>query len=129
MEQQYSLMKFDPATGSEQPYPSHAKQWRTWHGQTAWLVNPWTGDKRRAEDVGSDPFGHLILPPGEPLLADTSTATVEVKEESHLWARIAELEVCIRQMCNNALDLGYCDMRDCTGCKTFKCVGARWTLN
>ena len=34
-------------------------------------------------------------------------------EESHLWARISELEVCIRQMCNNALDLGYCDMRDC----------------
>ena len=45
-------------------------------------------------------------------------------EESHLWARISELELCIRQMCNNALDLGYCDMRDCAGCKTFKCVGA-----
>ena len=92
MEQQYSLMKFDPATGSEQPYPSHAKQWRTWHGQTAWLVNPWTGDKRRAEDVGSDPFGHLILPPGEPLLADTSTATVEVKLDascvSEAWEKL-----------------------------------------
>lgn len=44
-------------------------------------------------------------------------------EESHLWARISELEVCIRQMCNNALDLGYCDMRDCKECKTFKVCG------
>ena len=44
-------------------------------------------------------------------------------EESHLWARISELEVCILQMCNKALDLGYCDMRDCKECKTFKCVG------
>lgn len=24
---------------------------------------------------------------------------------------------------HNALDLGYCDMRDCKECKTFKCVG------
>lgn len=46
-------------------------------------------------------------------------------EESHLWERISELELCIRQMCNNALDLGYCDMRDCGECKTFKCVGAQ----
>ena len=44
-------------------------------------------------------------------------------EESHLWARISELEACIRQMCNNALDLGYCNMRDCQECKTFK---VRW---
>ena len=40
--------------------------------------------------------------------------------ESKLWERIYELEACIRQMCNNALDLGYCDMRDCHDCKTFK---------
>jgi hypothetical protein len=44
-------------------------------------------------------------------------------EESRLWARISELEVCIRQMCNSALDLGYCDMRDCHDCKTFKVCG------
>ena len=24
------LMKFDPATGKERPYPSHAAQWRNW---------------------------------------------------------------------------------------------------
>ena len=40
------------------------------------------------------------------------------------WDRISELEICIRQMCNNALDLGYCDMRDCHECKTFKVCGA-----
>lgn len=44
-------------------------------------------------------------------------------EESRLWARISELEVCVRQMCNSALDLGYCDMRDCHDCKTFKVCG------
>jgi len=46
-------------------------------------------------------------------------------EESHLWERISELELCIHQMCNNALDLGYCDILDCSECKTFKIVGGK----
>jgi hypothetical protein len=68
---QDTLMKFDPATGQPRPYPSHAKQWRLWHGHvvTAWLFNPWTGDRRSASDVGTDPQGHLILPPGEKMEA------------------------------------------------------------
>lgn len=62
---QDKLMAFDPATGKPEPYPSHAQQWRIWHGVcTAWLVNPWTGERRTAEDVGSDPVGLLIVPPG-----------------------------------------------------------------
>ena len=66
MKQQHTLMKYDPATCEEQPYPSHAEQWREWHGQqTAWLYNPWTGDQRAAIDVGSDIAGFLILPLGE----------------------------------------------------------------
>lgn len=70
MKQQHSLMKFDPATGEPKPYPSHADQWRDWHGKaTAWLFNPWTGTRRNAGDVGSDIYGHLILPPGETLKA------------------------------------------------------------
>lgn len=70
MKQQHSLMKFDPATGDEKPYPSHADQWREWHGKTtAWLFNPWTGTRRLAGDVGDDTFGQLILPPGEPIYA------------------------------------------------------------
>lgn len=70
MKQQHTLMKFDPATGEPKPYPSHADQWRKWHGKaTAWLFNPWSGERRDAGDVGSDPFGHLILPPGEPVYA------------------------------------------------------------
>jgi hypothetical protein len=65
-EQQRTLMKYDPATGEERPYPSHAAQWREWHGDmTAWLFNPWTGRRRDARDVGSDVVGHLIVPPGE----------------------------------------------------------------
>lgn len=67
--QQYTVMKFDPATGEEKPYPSHAQQWRDWHGQAAWLFNPWSGQRRFAGDVGTDPFGHAILPEGEPIFA------------------------------------------------------------
>lgn len=54
------LMKYDPATGWSKPYPSHAAQWREYNGTTAWLFNPWTGDRRNAQDVGSDPFGLLV---------------------------------------------------------------------
>ena len=57
------LMQFDPATGDKFPYPSHAAQWRKHHGATAWLINPWTGHRRDARDVGSDPFGLLTTPP------------------------------------------------------------------
>lgn len=69
MKQQYSLMKFDPANGTPNPYPSHAQQWRDWHGGVAWLLNPWTGERRDARDVGSDVFGLLIVPAGEPVFA------------------------------------------------------------
>lgn len=66
---QEQRMTFDPATGDPKPYPSHAGQWRIYYGQTAWLFNPWTGDRRDARDVGSDTFGFLILPPGATLSA------------------------------------------------------------
>jgi hypothetical protein len=68
-QQQQTLMRFDPANGTEQPYPSHAQQWRNFHGKYAWLFNPWSGERRSAGDVGDDPFGLLILPPGEPIYA------------------------------------------------------------
>ena len=61
---QDALMKFDPATGEERPYPSHATQWRNWHGIAAWLFDPWTGKRRNAYDVGSDVRGLLIAPAG-----------------------------------------------------------------
>ena len=68
MQQQSALMKFDPANGGDRPYPSHAAQWRDWHGHsTAWLFNPWTGERRDARNVGSDVAGHLIIPPGDPI--------------------------------------------------------------
>jgi hypothetical protein len=66
-------MSFDPATGDPKPYPSHATQWRHYNGTTAWLFNPWTGVRRAAQDVGSDTFGYLIRPPGEPLVAAPET--------------------------------------------------------
>jgi len=54
------LMKFDPATGDEKPYPSDASQYRAYHGLMAWLYNPWSGKKRNPADIGSDTFGKLI---------------------------------------------------------------------
>jgi len=66
---QNKLMKFDPRTGESNPFPSHAGQFREWHGRDAWLLNPWTGKKRHYSDIGSDPTGTLIYIEGEPLLA------------------------------------------------------------
>ena len=60
---QNDLMRFDPATGEEKPYPSHAEQYRIWHGMVAWLFDPWRGTQRTADDVGSDCYGYLIQPP------------------------------------------------------------------
>ena len=59
---QNTLMKIDPAFGTERPYPSHAAQWRDWHGRQAWLFNPWSGQRRHPSDIGSDQFGLLIVP-------------------------------------------------------------------
>ena len=67
---QEMLMRFDPATGEPKPYPSHAGQWRAYNGQVAWLFNPWAGLRRRAEDVGTDTFGQLVVPvPWTPIQA------------------------------------------------------------
>jgi hypothetical protein len=55
-------MRFDPQYRTPNPYPSHAAQYRKWHGLTAWLYNPWTGDKRLPTDIGSDVQGFLIVP-------------------------------------------------------------------
>jgi hypothetical protein len=70
---QESLMLFDPATGEQKPYPSHAEQWRIFHGPAAWLFNPWFGNRRDARDVGTDCFGYLIAPTSEPLRAAAKT--------------------------------------------------------
>lgn len=60
MSEQNMLMSHCPATGTEKPYPSHAQQWREYHGKTAWLFDPWSGNRRDARDVGTDTFGILI---------------------------------------------------------------------
>jgi len=57
---QDKLMKVDPATGHDKPYPSQADQYRAYHGKIAWLVNPWTGVARLPYDIGSDVTGVLM---------------------------------------------------------------------
>ena len=56
------LMKFDPASGEPKPYPSRPEDWREYHGRVAWMFHPWTGRPRDPRDIGSDVFGHLVVP-------------------------------------------------------------------
>lgn len=58
-------MDFDPAFGTPKPYPSHAEQYRQYHGGIAWLYNPWTGMQRNPRDIGADVQGLLIRPAEE----------------------------------------------------------------
>jgi len=58
---QDKLMEYDPATKEKQPYPSHAAQYRKYHGEIAWLYNPWTGRMRHPSDIGTDVFGVAIV--------------------------------------------------------------------
>lgn len=57
---QYTIMKFDPCSGEQKPYPSHAWQYREYHGQDAWLFDPWTGKRRDSRDIGTDVLGNAI---------------------------------------------------------------------
>ena len=59
-EPQRKLMLVCPMTGKPEPYPSDAAQWRKYHGEAAWLYNPWTTLRRDARDVGTDTTGLLI---------------------------------------------------------------------
>ena len=61
MGNQDDLMMYNPVSGGNKPYPSHAAQYRKFHGEVAWLFNPWTGERRSAYDVGSDVYGMLIV--------------------------------------------------------------------
>lgn len=67
--QQSTKMSFDPVTGEENPTPCDASMYRAYHGQIAWLHNPWTGKKRHPLDIGSDVTGLLIIPPNETVKA------------------------------------------------------------
>lgn len=67
---QEQLMMYCPAFRNPQPYPSHAKQYREFHGRVAWIFNPWTGEPRWPHDVGTDPFGELILTPEESAISN-----------------------------------------------------------
>jgi hypothetical protein len=87
MKQQHTLMKICPAFGTEKPWPSHAQQWRDYHGQMAWLFNPWTGNRRHPADIGSDPLGWLILPPDERVYAaqNANRINAEALKLANAW--------------------------------------------
>lgn len=77
---QEQLMIYDPGFGNEKPWPSHAGQWRKWNGRCAWVFNPWTGVARYPQDIGTDPFGELILTPEESAASDAKLSAGLKKE-------------------------------------------------
>jgi hypothetical protein len=89
--QQQQRMIVDPATGRDAPYPSHAQQWREFHGTKAWLFNPWTGQRRTPEHIGSDTFGLLIVPPGEPTYSAMETPVAQCE---HDWKHTPSQSEC-----------------------------------
>lgn len=44
-----------------------ALDYRNMNQTARWAFNPWTGGRRHAQDVASDPYGMLIVIAGEPL--------------------------------------------------------------
>lgn len=58
---QEKMMWYDPATGKEYPSPYKADEYRQYHGNVAWLYNPWTGKMRHPGDIGTDVLGLLII--------------------------------------------------------------------
>lgn len=91
---QPDLMLIDPAHGGEKPYPSHAAQWRSYHGKKAWLFNPWTTKPRDPSDIGTDPFGLLIARAQDVFVVGTIKANKVVTEEvfnrlmAQVWGEI-----------------------------------------
>lgn len=65
---QVTPMRFDPAHGTPDPFPNNAQAWRGFHVDV-WRFNPWAGTRRDRGDIHTDPFGVLIVPPGEAIRA------------------------------------------------------------
>jgi len=96
---QTAQMRFDPVTGTKEPYPSLASHYREWHGNVAWLYNPWSGAARDPRHIGSDVTGLLIVPgpvaeaPSHPTTAEpASHAPNESDEELNRAAVRALME-------------------------------------
>lgn len=62
-------LKYNPMDGSPLFIQFEAAECRTIAPGRVWRFNPWTGSRREAADIASDPQGYLIQPPDEPLYA------------------------------------------------------------
>lgn len=102
------LMKFDPVTGFEKPYPSEAKQFREYHGKAAWLYNPFTGTPRDPRDIGSDTFGLLIIPGKD---AENDEDKI-LDKQSYTNGYVAGLRLAIHMVDSDSLAITFQSMRD-----------------
>lgn len=73
---QITEMIFCPSTGKRGVVPEVAAAWRDYHRHTVWSFNPWTGAKRTLPDIQEDPYGRLLLPPGEKLTKEFEAHTL-----------------------------------------------------
>lgn len=80
MKQQSTPIKYSPSNGSEwnPTMLCTAEDYRKVYPLGTWRHNPWTGTRRDDHDIGSDPKGLLILPPGEELVAVSDRAWIQV---------------------------------------------------
>jgi hypothetical protein len=69
-QQQNTPMKYNPITGGVCTYDiSNAARFRERFPGKNWRYNPWTGSVRHTQHLVIDPYGLLIIPPGEPRYA------------------------------------------------------------
>jgi hypothetical protein len=80
------LMNFSPVSGVPltTDRTADAADWRPYAGADPdsfkgceWRFDPWAGRKRDARDIASDPFGLLIMAPGEQLPPFQVTGTID----------------------------------------------------
>lgn len=68
MKYQSTSMTHSPISGF--PYykiaAPQAGMYRQDNPTAIWHYNPWTGKERARSDIEHDPYGHAIVPPGEP---------------------------------------------------------------
>ncbi|MGL5282000.1 MAG: hypothetical protein ACRC8W_09705 [Plesiomonas shigelloides] len=88
----FSLMKFDPVTGEKDPIPNEAKNYRNFHGDVAWIYNPYSGEKRDPRDIGTDVFGFWIVTGANNKDSPVKQAKPETLEAVELARKIVDAQ-------------------------------------
>ncbi|MGI4846818.1 MAG: dATP/dGTP diphosphohydrolase domain-containing protein [Janthinobacterium lividum] len=68
---QKTPLRYGPTEGPLRWFKSivTAKEFRLTYPAAPWTRNPWSGEDRQLSDIDTDPYGLLIVPPGEDVAA------------------------------------------------------------